>query len=294
MPPAQIIHKSPLLKTFNFTFTAFAVTISLNEQSIKFMSVVFCMVPVAPMRAQAAHRAEQVSQLLFGEVAEVLETSKVFIRIKAMYDGYEGWCQASQLIQTSTEHIQTHNHHLAADRQNEVLVNDHPMYIPPGSSLALFNNNIFQLGNYSFQYNGNYADSAATVFNEENITRLALQFLNTSYLWGGRTVFGVDCSGFCQTVFRFMNIHLKRDAYEQATQGKLVGFLQEVTCGDLAFFDNDEGRITHVGILLNANTIIHSSGKVRIDRIDNAGIVNSDTGERTHRLRIIKRIDTKK
>lgn len=103
-------------------------------------------------------------------------------------------------------------------------------------------------------------------------------------------MFGVDCSGFCQMVYRFCNVHLLRDAYQQATQGEVVGFLQEARCGDLAFFDNEEGRITHVGILLNDNEIIHSSVKVRIDSIDNMGIINRDTRQRTHKLRIIKRM----
>jgi cell wall-associated NlpC family hydrolase len=123
----------------------------------------------------------------------------------------------------------------------------------------------------------------------ESIQARATRFLNTPYLWGGRSVFGVDCSGFTQMVFRFFNIPLLRDAYLQASQGEVIGFLQEARCGDLAFFDNAEGRITHVGILLNAHEIIHSSGQVRIDKIDNAGIVNTDSGARTHQLRIIKR-----
>ena len=126
-------------------------------------------------------------------------------------------------------------------------------------------------------------------FTEASIKEISIQFLNTSYLWGGRSVFGIDCSGFVQQVFRFFNKPLQRDAYQQATDGEVVGFLQEAKCGDLAFFDNEEGKITHVGILYNADTIIHASGKVRIDKIDNMGIVNSDTGERTHNLRIIKR-----
>ena len=102
-------------------------------------------------------------------------------------------------------------------------------------------------------------------------------------------MFGVDCSGFAQQVFKLFNVRLLRDSSLQATQGEVVGFLQEAKCGDLAFFDNAEGRIYHVGILLNDHEIIHSSGKVRIDAIDNAGIINSDTGQRTHQLRIIKR-----
>jgi cell wall-associated NlpC family hydrolase len=102
-------------------------------------------------------------------------------------------------------------------------------------------------------------------------------------------VFGIDCSGFVQQVFRFFNKNLPRDAWQQAVKGEMVGFLAEVQCGDLAFFDNEEGSITHVGLLFDEKTIIHSSGKVRIDPIDNMGIISRDTGERTHRLRIIKR-----
>jgi cell wall-associated NlpC family hydrolase len=125
--------------------------------------------------------------------------------------------------------------------------------------------------------------------NADAIKERAMPFLSTPYLWGGRSVFGIDCSGFTQMVFRFFNIPLLRDAYLQATQGDVVGFLQEARCGDLAFFDNAEGRITHVGILLNDQEIIHSSGNVRIDKIDNAGIINVETSVRTHKLRIIKR-----
>jgi cell wall-associated NlpC family hydrolase len=115
-------------------------------------------------------------------------------------------------------------------------------------------------------------------------------FLNSAYLWGGRSIFGVDCSGFCQTVFRFIGIPLLRDAYQQASQGEAIGFLEETKLGDLAFFDNEEGRITHVGMLLDQDTIIHASGRVRMDTIDHLGIVNVDTGLHTHKLRIIKRM----
>ena len=107
-------------------------------------------------------------------------------------------------------------------------------------------------------------------------------------MWGGRSVFGIDCSGFVQQVYAYFNIQLPRDAYQQAGMGKDIGFLAETICGDLAYFDNKEGKITHVGIMLDAQTIIHASGRVRIDYIDQAGILNKETGERTHQLRIVK------
>ena len=122
-----------------------------------------------------------------------------------------------------------------------------------------------------------------------SILGIASVFLNTAYLWGGKSVYGIDCSGFVQSVFKMINIGLPRDADMQSEKGEVVGFLQEARCGDLAFFDDENGKIIHVGILINDEQIIHSSGIVRIDAIDNEGIINGTTKKRTHRLRIIKR-----
>src|SRR5690606_32644982 len=118
----------------------------------------------------------------------------------------------------------------------------------------------------------------------------ALLYLNTPYLWGGKTPFGIDCSGFTQMVYKLNGYKLLRDASQQATQGEALSFIEESEPGDLAFFDNHEGIITHVGIIMEDNYIIHAHGKVRIDRLDHSGIFNYDTRSHTHRLRVIKRI----
>jgi cell wall-associated NlpC family hydrolase len=140
------------------------------------------------------------------------------------------------------------------------------------------------------RYKGKIWDPGGAATDPKAILQLTFKFLNTPYLWGGRSVFGIDCSGFTQMIFKFLGVSLLRDAYLQAGQGEPVGFLEETRTGDLAFFDNEEGRITHVGILLNSHEIIHSSGKVRIDKIDNMGILQSETFQRTHHLRVIKRL----
>lgn len=254
------------------------------------MPFLVCVVPVSPVRAEASHRSEQTSQLLFGEVCELLETTKDFLRIRTIYDDYTGWCQATQLTEIYEAQLATQSGLLAADWVNSITVNDQPMQIPLGSSLALLQSGKATFGKYEVSYEGSFIDAKNISANEASIKKFALQFLNTPYLWGGRSVFGVDCSGFCQLVFKCLNIRLLRDAYQQSTQGEAIGFLQEVRCGDLAFFDNETGKITHVGILLDGNTIIHSSGKVRIDSIDNLGIINTELGKRTHNLRIIKRV----
>jgi gamma-D-glutamyl-L-lysine dipeptidyl-peptidase len=249
------------------------------------------IVPVCPVRAEAAHRSEQTSQLLFGEVCELLESTKDFSHIRVLYDGYEGWCQTSQLVEINDEQAKPRATMLAADWMNKVEVNNQLMIVPFGSSLDLLEDGKASFGKYTISYKGSTINAGNTYFNEANINKLSMMYLNTSYQWGGRTVFGVDCSGFCQLVFKCMSIELMRDAYQQATQGEVVGFMQEAKCGDLAFFDNEAGKITHVGILLNSDTIIHSSGRVRIDTIDNLGIINRDTGKRTHNTRVIKRIE---
>jgi cell wall-associated NlpC family hydrolase len=253
------------------------------------MSFVVCIVPAAPVRKESAHRSEMVSQLLFGETAEVIEEGKLFVKLRCLYDNYEGWCQLSQLTGIEEAQIKKDKHLLSDDWTSTIDLNGQPMHISAGSSLGLLENGKTMIGKYAVSFNGKIADPSKTVINEEALKARAYQYLNTPYLWGGRSVFGIDCSGFVQQVFRFFNLTLPRDAYLQAATGEVVGFLQETKCGDLAYFDNEEGRITHVGLLLNGDTIIHSSGKVRVDKIDSMGIISSDTGERTHKLRIIKR-----
>lgn len=249
-----------------------------------------CCVPVTPLRAEAAHRSEMVSQLLFGETVQLLEELRdKWIRVRCLYDGYEGWVRSTEFAEIQ-EQLAHGEAHIAAAWQNEVTFNGQVMRVPFGCDLRALHNGNAEWGRHSWSFKGEHLDPRYTKPTEKNIRKYAHLYLNTPYLWGGRSVFGADCSGFVQVVFKCMGIALLRDASQQATQGEAIGFLQEAVCGDLAFFDNDEGRITHVGILLNDHEIIHASGKVRIDKIDNEGIVNTDTGERTHKLRIVKRM----
>lgn len=252
------------------------------------MSFVMPVVAVCPMRREATHRSEMISQLLFGELATILETSGDFVRIHTIYDDYEGWCQQSQLVFLDTTPVR-HDNQLSKGWSSVVQINGNDMMVGTGTPLDLFPGNKLSVPGFHFEYYSASWQVDQAKFEEEQITAIAMQYLNTSYLWGGRTVFGIDCSGFAQQVFRHFGIRLPRDAYQQAMIGETIGFLQEARCGDLAFFDNPEGRITHVGIMLSADTIIHASGQVRIDPIDNMGIVHAQTGKRTHQLRMIKR-----
>ena len=253
------------------------------------MTAGVCCVPVSPVRAESFHKSEMTSQLLFGEAVEVLEKGpENWILIRCMYDNYEGWITRSHITEIP-EVVAKERWHLASDWSNEIVFNEQPMFIPFGSELRALKNGHAEWGQFSWSFKGNHVDPAIMQRNEKTVIRLTQRFINTPYLWGGRSVFGIDCSGFSQIIYKALGVPLLRDAYQQATQGEGIGFLQEVHCGDLAFFDNAEGRITHVGILLNDREIIHSSGKVRVDRIDSQGILNTDTQERTHQLRLIKR-----
>jgi cell wall-associated NlpC family hydrolase len=253
------------------------------------MMYLVCCVPVSPVRAEPSHKSEMVSQVLFGETAEVLEEGQdKWIRIRCLYDQYEGWTKISEFTELQ-EPIARCEAHITAGWDNEININGQVMRIPFGSDLRALQNGNAEWGKYSWSFKGDHIDPKYNRRNEKNIRKLTGIFLNTAYLWGGRSPFGIDCSGFVQLVYKSLGIPLMRDASQQATQGEAIGFLQEAVCGDLAFFDNPEGRITHVGLLLNDHEIIHSAGKVRIDKIDNQGIINTDTGERTHKLRIIKR-----
>lgn len=248
------------------------------------MAEVICVVPVAPVRAEGSHRGEMVSQMLFGETALILSETKDFYQIQMHQDGYEGWCQKLQL-QMVAEGANISTTGYTANWVNSALLNGQPIQLPLGAPIVSYKHTHFDL-----LYTGAILDTANNGYSPEALENLAKQFLGTSYLWGGRSVFGIDCSGFVQMVFKLFNCKLPRDAYQQAEMGEAIGFLAEAKPGDLAFFDNEQGKITHVGILLAPNLIIHASAIVRMDPIDQAGIVSSSTGLRTHQLRTIRRI----
>jgi len=258
----------------------------LHKQKKEQMSYAICIVPVAPLRTLHDHRSEMSSQLLFGEQVKIVAlTQDGWAQVECCNDGYVGCCRLNQFLLLDKMIEQANEY--AASWVQPIRVNGEMLMIPFGSDLSIIK---AAIPGYTIEYEGGIIEANRRPFSENNIKEFSQLFLNTAYVWGGRSVFGIDCSGFVQTVFKMMGTDLPRDANQQVNRGAVIGFLQEVKCGDLAFFDDESGNIVHVGILLNAQQIIHASGKVRIDDIDNEGIINTSTGKRTHRLRIIKRI----
>ncbi len=250
------------------------------------MSYAICIVPVAHVRLVPDHRAEMTNQVLFGEQINVFDIDQDgWLQMETIIDGYKGYCRANQFF-TNAELLQSTNE-FTGDWVSSIMVNDQKTMIPFGSDLSILQSD---LPGCRVSFAGNIYTASKNDISAENILKLASLFLNTAYLWGGRSVFGIDCSGFVQSVYKMLNVRLPRDANTQVAVGEPVGFLEESVCGDLAFFDDEAGKIIHVGILISPTEIIHSSGNVRIDAIDNEGIVHSGTKKRTHHLRIIKRI----
>jgi len=248
-----------------------------------------CNLAIIPLRAEASDRSEIVSQVLFGEHFEVLETVRQWTRIRLHYDQYEGWVDTKQFQRVSGEQYEQLSHEaivLSSDLIEYVTApNNLLMPVPLGASLSFLSHPDINVDNFDFE-----GLRISGIKPKANLINTAFMYLNAPYLWGGKTPFGIDCSGFTQMVYKLNGYHLLRDASQQATQGDALSFIEESEPGDLAFFDNEEGRIIHVGIIMDDNYIIHGSGKIRIDRLDHLGIYNAEQNRHTHKLRVIKKI----
>lgn len=255
-----------------------------------------CNLSIVPCRKEPSDRSEMVTQLLFGEHFRVLEEQGSWCHIKIAYDNYECWIDKKQFqpIERHTFDILNTTENYFCNDLVQVIVDNKTSLLFPiviASTLPNFDKNECVIENQSYTYEGAHISGhLAPDQCRIGILETAMMYLNAPYLWGGKTPFGIDCSGLTQMVFKLNGLKLKRDAYQQAEQGETLSFVEEAEAGDLAFFDNEEGIIVHVGIVLDDNKIIHASGKVRIDGFDHQGIFNNDQKDYSHRLRLLKRI----
>lgn len=238
------------------------------------MNYGICNLSVMPIRKEASHTSEMVSQLLYNELYEVLDEKPGWYLIKSMEDQYEGWIQGIQ------HHAVSEQDFLDFKGKKRYIV-DQPMLEYQGRFLSM--------GTVLFES----VPGSMTIpesFSPALMLEFGQKFLDAPYLWGGRNIFGIDCSGFVQLCARAAGKQLPRDASQQVNEGELVYFLPEIQPGDLAFFGNEDGHIVHVGMMLDNEHILHASGQVRIDYLDQTGIFNKERNEHTHRLQVIKRI----
>jgi gamma-D-glutamyl-L-lysine dipeptidyl-peptidase len=232
-------------------------------------------VPLAPVRLENSDKSEMTSEFLFGEPVRILEERNNWVKCASFVDEYVGWIDKRMFYGVDLGNFDK------IYRSESILEKVHSPFgvlnIPAGSWLYP------EINVLSY----NPAASKATP------AEWASKFLGAPYRWGGKTVLGIDCSGLTQLSFSLAGLKIPRDAYMQAEIGEGIPFIDLAETNDLAFFDNAEGRITHVGIVLMSDgdsKIIHSSGNVRIDKLDHQGIFNEETGQYSHNLRFIKRI----
>lgn len=244
-----------------------------------------CHLSIIPIRTTSDHTGAMISQLLYGEHYKILEYQKFWSRIRVAHDNCEGWIDNNQIHFIDEGEFKTIENYKKKSYSLDLVsfVNAKKSILMPIVLGSCVSNK--RLLPYTFEGN-----SITAVQKKTNLIQTALLYLNAPYLWGGKSPFGIDGSGLTQMVYKINGYRLLRSANEQATQGIALSFIEESEAGDLAFFDNNEGIIDHVGLIMSNNYIIHAHEKVRIDRLDHTGIFNTDLGTYTHKLRVIKKI----
>jgi hypothetical protein len=251
-----------------------------------------CRLSIVPVRGESSDKAELVTQLLFGEHYEELQVTKdkKWFRIRNYFDQYEGWIDVKQhhsITKEYFDYINRADFKITTDITTSILYNKNPIPIVMGSVIPISGSELFKMEE-QFAFNGE-SKSMGQKRDAEFLKLTAQKYLNAPYQWGGKNPFGIDCSGFTQMVFKINGHSLLRDAYQQAKQGKSITF-KDSRSGDLAFFKNKEGKVSHVGILVSKDRIIHASGKVRIDHFNEEGILQAETKVYTHTSPSIRRV----
>jgi cell wall-associated NlpC family hydrolase len=252
------------------------------------MELYICDNVYVPLRSEASHKAEMVSQVLFGEKYRVEEISGNWMKIETFFDSYTGWIDINHLQHSLSEDT-TGSHVL-----NRSLVcykeDGSRMVLEAGSELFEpdTEKKNFHIGKSIYKTSPDFGP--AYINTNESLADTAMKFINGPYIWGGRVPSGIDCSGLTQLAYKIHGINIPRDSCKQAEKGETLSSVNETIPGDLAFFDNESGFITHVGMIISKGLIIHASGRVRIDIIDQHGIYKTENGQYSHKLKIIKRI----
>ena len=251
------------------------------------MDIFICTNTFIPLRSAPSHRSEMVSQIIFGERFKVIDSAATWLKVENLFDQYTGWMDSLhngyEIWDEGSPGIIAGNQLVCSKEDDTLLI------LSPGSELFRLSDDFsgFSVGGRKYTLRDPHA---SLLMPHTSLTETALQFLNVPYLWGGRTNGGIDCSGLVQIVCKIHGIRMPRDAARQTEMGTIVSFFNEAQPGDLIFFSGETETITHTGIFLGSGKIMHSSGTVRIDTVDHQGIWRKETGNYTHRLRIIRRV----
>jgi gamma-D-glutamyl-L-lysine dipeptidyl-peptidase len=250
---------------------------------------------IIPVRKEPSEKSEMVTQVLFGEHFQITGEKAGWSHVKLAWDNYEGWIDSKMITPISERafiRIENRPFAVTGDIISQIpIYNGQSLMLVAGSTLPDWRPNLKQ-----FTVNDQTYKAVGEVFfgslksPREILIKQALRYFNAPYFWGGRSPFGIDCSGFTQILYKMIGMRIPRDASTQVNQGVSLNFVEEALPGDLAFFDNEEGQVVHVGIIWKRSQIIHASGKVRIDNVDQSGIFNVDLKRYTHKLRVLKKM----
>ncbi|MCR9054638.1 MAG: NlpC/P60 family protein [Phaeodactylibacter xiamenensis] len=256
-------------------------------------SYAICPLSNVPIRSNSSDKSEIVSQLLFGELAEVLETKgRQWAKIRCIWDNYVGWVAANQLKAITPSELSVFREHFAYSLElfQPLMADNEVIPVVMGARLPNFDGMRFALDNTVYTFSGQAVFPEHIKPSAEFILKIARRYLHAPFLHGGRSPMGIDAAGFTQMVFKIANIALPREAAQQVYIGTAVDFVEQSMPGDVAFFENRTGRITHCGIILPDAEVIHAFGSVRIDKIDHYGIYDRSEKRYTHRLRVVRRM----
>ncbi len=257
------------------------------------MSFALCHLSVVPVRHSPSNRSEQVTQILFGEIVELIEKrGKLWTRVRCTWDNCIGWVQTLQItpITLTEKELFSHSFAYCLDLFQPLMCEERAMPVTIGSRLPDFDGLKFTFNGKTYLYSGQAVFPENLEAKPAILLKIAMRYQFAPFQWGGRSPLGIDASGFVQAVFQLVGIKLHRDAGEQVYQGQGVDFIEQALPGDLAFFENQAGNIRHVGIILPGRQIIHVAEQVRIDKLDHYGVFHAEKRTYTHRLRVIRRL----
>ena len=236
------------------------------------------------MRNENSHKSELISQLLYGDCFKVISKKNEWLQIATITDDYSGWIDYKQtqlITKSEAEDISFTINSYSSSLVDYIETSEKKLI-----SLVL-GSNIGATKFLGHEFKGSIIKVKKP---KSNLLKTASLYLHSPYLWGGKTPMGIDCSGLTQMIYRINGYNIPRDAAQQVKLGETLSFIDESEVGDLAFFDDEDDNIIHVGLLLGNNYILHAQGEVRIDRIDQTGIYNVKTKRHSHNLRIIKKL----
>lgn len=257
------------------------------------MKYSICPISVVPVRSAANDKSEQTTQLLFGDLVEVLERrGRLWSKIRCEWDNSIGWVASNQLLAITPSEFELFKDHFAYNLEllHPIMSDAKSLPIPFGSKLPNFDGLHFQLAEKTFTFSGLAVLPKDIQPSALLASKIAKRLLHAPFQSGGRSPLGIDAAGFTQLIFQILGIRLNREPAGQVHQGEPIDFVEQAELGDLAFFENRKGKVNHVGMIIDKQKIIHSHGFVRIDKLDHFGIYSEELQTYTHKLRLIRRI----